>query len=74
MLQLLNLIKKMKTVKMSLANLEGKLSRKEMKVIMAGSGEPATCAKYYCGANSLPCCDPADICDSPSTSGKCVRR
>lgn len=28
----------MKTVKMSLANLEGKLSRKEMKRIMAGSG------------------------------------
>ena len=28
----------MKTVKMSLANLEGKLSRKEMKGIMAGSG------------------------------------
>lgn len=28
----------MKTVKMSLSNLEGKLSRKEMKGIMAGSG------------------------------------
>ena len=33
----------MKTVKMSLANLEGKLSRKEMKGIMAGSGSG------YCG-------------------------
>ena len=31
-------LKKMKTVKMSLANLQGKMSRKEMKNIMAGSG------------------------------------
>lgn len=63
----------MKTVKMSLANIEGKISRKEMKAIMAGSSGGA-CAKYYCGAYSQPCCDPADICDSPSTSGKCTRR
>ena len=64
----------MKNEKMSLANIEGKLSRKEMKGIMAGSGDVATCAKYYCGANSLPCCDPADVCEGPSTSSKCIRR
>lgn len=29
----------MKTLKMSLVNAQGKLSRKEMKTIMAGSGE-----------------------------------
>ncbi len=32
----------MKTVKMSLLNLEGKLSRKELKGIMAGSGGGGT--------------------------------
>lgn len=62
----------MKTIKMSLANIEGKLSRKEMRGIMAGSG--SECQKYYCGAYQTSCCDPLDICDSPSTSGKCVRR
>ncbi len=35
----------MKTIKMSLANIEGKLSRKEMKGIMAGSGGGGG----YCG-------------------------
>lgn len=64
----------MKTIKMSLENVDGKLSRKQMKEIMAGSSDPATCAKYYCGSTGLPCCDPADICDKPSTSGVCVRR
>jgi len=34
----------MKTVKMSLATIQGKLSRAEMKNIMAGSGGVADCA------------------------------
>ena len=33
----------MKTIKMSLANLEGKLSRNEMKKIHGGSTEQITC-------------------------------
>lgn len=36
----------MKNVKMSLANIQGKLSRKELKSIMAGSGD--TCATQKC--------------------------
>lgn len=35
----------MKTVKISLANIQGKLSRVEMKSIMAGSGDYKTCTK-----------------------------
>jgi hypothetical protein len=35
--------KKMKTTKMSLANIQGKLSRAEMKNIMAGSGTGGSC-------------------------------
>lgn len=38
----------MKKVKMSLANAQGKLSRQEMKTIMAGSGSDGDC----------PPCDP----------------
>ncbi len=33
----------MKTTKISLANIEGKLSRAEMKNIMAGSGNTCNC-------------------------------
>lgn len=33
----------MKKTKMSLANIQGKLSRAEMKSIMAGSGSTGTC-------------------------------
>ena len=38
----------MKTTKMSLANIQGKLSRAEMKKIMAGSGDDA-------GDDTSPC-------------------
>lgn len=44
----------MKTTKMSLANIQGKLSRTELKKIMAGSGgTPNTCG------GSRDTCDPA---------------
>lgn len=33
----------MKTIKMNLSNIEGKLSRKEMKDIIAGSTQQITC-------------------------------
>lgn len=37
----------MKTIKMSLANMQGKLSRDEMKNIMAGSGNDCQQASGY---------------------------
>ena len=40
----------MKNVKMSLANIQGKLSRKELKSIMAGSGD--ACATQKCKTNT----------------------
>lgn len=47
----------MKTVKMSLANIQGKLSRTEMKKIMAGSGSETcvsdgeSCPVWCCCCN-----------------------
>lgn len=46
----------MKTTKMSLANIQGKLSRTEMKNIMAGSGGDNMC-NAYCGEGSGQSCD-----------------
>ena len=40
---------KMQTKKMSLANIQGKLSRTEMKNIMAGSGSDS-CGLHHCNA------------------------
>ncbi len=45
----------MKTTKMSLANIQGKLSRAEMKNIMAGSGES-------CGRTGDKCYNSDDCC------------
>jgi len=48
----------MKTKKMSLANIQGKLSRAEMKNIMAGCGGTGSCNcnnQDECGGNT-PCC------------------
>lgn len=43
----------MKTTKMSLANIQGKLSRNEMKSIMAGSGAGRCKDRHtYCGEGS----------------------
>jgi len=41
----------MKTVKMSLATIQGKLSRAEMKNIMAGSGPAACLGAAVCNSN-----------------------
>lgn len=49
----------------------GKMSRKEMKAIMAGSGG---CATYWCGRYQTTCCDAADWCSSSDSSGVCTRR
>jgi hypothetical protein len=51
---------KMKTQKMSLANIQGKMSRAEMKNIMAGSGGACmTEYEYECGIvrTPYPCCE-----------------
>lgn len=45
----------MKTQKMSLANIQGKLSRTEMKNIMAGSGTCLEDYTYDCTSNSACC-------------------
>jgi len=45
----------MRTTKMSLANIQGKLSRAEMKKIMAGSGD--NMCNAYCGSGSGQSCD-----------------
>ena len=54
----------MKTKKMSLANIQGKLSRAEMKNIMAGSGGSGGCcgSDRDCGGNAT-FCDNAYSCD-----------
>jgi hypothetical protein len=50
----------MKTKKMSLATIQGKLSRAEMKNIMAGSGREG------CGTSCAP-----TLCHNDSSSGNC---
>ncbi len=46
----------MKRTKMSLTSIKGKLSRTEMKNIMAGSGGGNQC-NVYCGTGSGQSCD-----------------
>ena len=51
----------MQKTKMSLANIQGKLSRVEMKNIMAGSGSGTNCAASCTGS-----------CTASGHSGKCA--
>ena len=63
----------MKTTKMSLANMHGKLSRTEMKKIMAGT-VPVECqctSDRDCGGNA-PYCNHNRSCDEGKTSGACT--
>ena len=46
----------MQTAKMSLANIKGKLSRKEMKNIMAGSGSGCLEEYSYDCSSTAVCC------------------
>ena len=58
----------MKTKKMSLANIQGKLSRTEMKKIMAGSGKIQKC----CIGNECTTCQPgAGPCGPKATLTDC---
>ncbi len=62
----------MKQTKMSLQNLKGKLSRSEMKNIMAGSA-PFDCqceSDRDCGGNA-PFCNKNMSCDNGKTTGAC---
>ena len=47
----------MQTQKMSLANIKGKLSRDEMKKIMAGSGDVDVCMNRGYSCVVTKCCD-----------------
>jgi len=58
----------MQTTKMSLANIQGKLSRAEMKNIMAGSG---TCALRQCNSDT-DCCPDNPKCTRPGTTNYCT--
>jgi len=56
----------MNKLRMSLENIQGKLSRKEMRNIMAGSGSTDCGFQTYCGnALNQPCTT------SNGTTGKC---
>jgi hypothetical protein len=58
----------MKTTKMSLATIQGKLSRAEMKKIMAGSGSYGD----KCGASCKPLsnnCPSTCTCENKTSSG-----
>ena len=58
----------MQTKKMSLANIQGKLNRNEMKNIMAGSGDAR------CGSGCSGACTVSDGHSGnchPTSSGKC---
>lgn len=46
----------MQTKKMSLANIQGKLSREEMKKIMAGSGDCCLSEYSWDCSSAKPCC------------------
>lgn len=59
--------KKMQTQKMSLASLQGKLTRTEMKNVMAGAGKgDLSCSLQSCGGCYTNCKCPA------SGTGSCV--
>jgi hypothetical protein len=56
----------MKTTKMSLATIQGKLSRAEMKKIMAGSGGSSG---DICNCNSKDDCGSGESCYNGCTGG-----
>jgi len=64
----------MKTTKMSLANMQGQLSRTEMKNIMAGSGDDNMCPLLRCGGPCNVSTGQSGNCHSPASGpnvGKC---
>lgn len=64
----------MQTQKMSLANIKGKLSRAEMKNIMAGSGSSGQCGSSCSGSCKIkggPCDGVTGVCGSNSNGCFC---
>jgi hypothetical protein len=66
----------MKTLKMSLANMQGKMNRREMKLIMAGGS--GNCGIWCPGANvrvAIPDCSRAsatETCGGNPTGATCT--
>lgn len=65
---------KMQTKKMSLANIQGKLSRTEMKNIMAGTGDAYCIAKDGTGCGPQHLCCWNLTCDTTTTGTVCNTR
>jgi hypothetical protein len=61
----------MKTLKMSLENIQGKMSRKEMRNIMAGSGGSYSKCTKSCSTNSDCSNFPNSSTCNTCISGKC---
>lgn len=58
---------------MNLANIQGKLSRAEMKNIMAGSGSDGCCTSDRdCGGNATYCSKAVACTGCPSGTGCCT--
>ncbi len=71
--QSLNL-KKMQTTKMNLANIQGKLSREDMKKVMAGKDEAVGTCPTFCwnyGTSALGTCTQASFGCTCSVGGMC---
>jgi hypothetical protein len=60
----------MKPQKMSLANIQGRLSRAEMRNIMGGSDECLSCSRTTCSSDS-DCIKPSGNCICGGV-GKCT--
>lgn len=65
----------MKRLKISLANIQGKLSRTEMKNIMAGSGGAGTCGpncdQRCWGETGTTCAGVEGTCRKKPSTGQC---
>ena len=62
----------MQTQKMSLAKIQGKLSRAEMKNIMAGSADVCVKANKSCDPNGVKCCSTISCVQGSSGSYLCL--
>ena len=62
----------MQTQKMSLANIKGKLSRAEMKNIMAGSGGCLDQYSYDCSASAQCCSGLSCVRNGTNTGTICM--
>lgn len=64
----------MQTKKMSLANMQRKLSRGEMKIIMAGC-DTSGCGGYLSICDSTrKCCESSWKCNTTTGTGACIKK